>query len=57
MDSMDHQTDLSSALSWRPNKHAANVRSQSFSMVVTQGTFNGWRDEGTGFRLDPAEGG
>lgn len=57
MNGLDYTTDLASTLSWRPGDHAANVRSQSFSMVVSQGTFNGWRDDGTGFRLDPAKGG
>jgi ABC-type branched-subunit amino acid transport system substrate-binding protein len=57
LDAMDHTTDLASQLSWRPDKHAANVRSQSFSMTVSQGTFRGWANEGTGFLLDPAHGG
>ena len=57
LDSMDYQTDLASTLSWRPGKHAANVRARAFAMSVSQGTFNGWRDEGTGFLLDPAHGG
>jgi ABC-type branched-subunit amino acid transport system substrate-binding protein len=57
MDSMTHTTDLTSPLSWAPKKHAANVRSQSFSIVVSQGTFTGWRNDGTGFLLDPAFGG
>lgn len=57
MNGLDYTTDLSSTLSWRPGDHAANVRSQSFTMNVSQGAFNGWADAGTGFRLDPAKGG
>ena len=57
MDSMTYTSELSSALTWRPGKHSANVRSQSFSMTVSQKTFRGWRNEGTGFLLDPAFGG
>jgi ABC-type branched-subunit amino acid transport system substrate-binding protein len=57
MDSMTYETDLASALTWKTGQHSANVRSQSFSMTVSQGTFRGWADEGTGFVLDPAFGG
>ncbi|MDQ3758204.1 MAG: ABC transporter substrate-binding protein, partial [Actinomycetota bacterium] len=57
MDSMTFEGDLSSALTWKPGQHAANVRSQSFSMTVSQGAFRGWSDEGTGFLLDPDFGG
>jgi ABC-type branched-subunit amino acid transport system substrate-binding protein len=57
MDNMDYRTDLTSPLSWRAGKHTANVRSQSFAMVVSQGTFTGWRNENTDFLLDPAFGG
>lgn len=53
LDKMDYQTDLSSTLSWRPGNHWANASAQSFSMVVTQGTFNGWSHQ-TGFVRDPA---
>ncbi|MDQ3757511.1 MAG: ABC transporter substrate-binding protein [Actinomycetota bacterium] len=56
MDSMTFETDLASTLTWRKGNHAANVRSQSFSLVVSQGSFTGWRDEGTGFLADPAAG-
>ena len=57
LDATDLKTDLASQLSWRPNNHAANVRSQSFSMSVNQGAFRGWSNENTGFLLDPAHGG
>jgi ABC-type branched-subunit amino acid transport system substrate-binding protein len=57
MDSMTFENDLASTLTWKPGQHAANVRSQSFSMTVSQGAFRGWSDEGTGFVLDPAHGG
>ena len=57
LDSMTYDTELTSPLTWGPEKHAANVRSQSFSIVVSQGTFTGWRNDGTGFVLDPAFGG
>jgi ABC-type branched-subunit amino acid transport system substrate-binding protein len=57
MDSMTFNSDLTSPLTWTVGRHAANVRSQSFSMTVSQGAFRGWSDEGTGFLLDPAFGG
>lgn len=56
LDSMDFESDIASTLTWRPGDHKANTGARSFSMVVTQGTFNGWRDEGTGFRADPKSG-
>ncbi|HVF75744.1 MAG TPA: ABC transporter substrate-binding protein [Acidimicrobiales bacterium] len=57
LDSMDFKNDLASTLSWRPGNHAANVRSQSFSMTVSGGTFRGWTNDQSGFILDPARGG
>jgi ABC-type branched-subunit amino acid transport system substrate-binding protein len=57
MDSMEFQSDIASMLTWKAGQHSANVRSQSFSMSVSQGAFRGWSDEGTGFLLDPAFGG
>jgi ABC-type branched-subunit amino acid transport system substrate-binding protein len=57
LDAMDFKTDLASQLSWRPGNHAANVRSQAFSMTVSNNTFRGWSNENTGFLLDPAHGG
>jgi len=57
MDTLTLETDLASTLTWKTGQHAANVRSQSFSMTVSQGAFRGWADEGTGFLLDPAHGG
>jgi ABC-type branched-subunit amino acid transport system substrate-binding protein len=56
LDAMDFKSDLASTLSWRPGKHAANVRSQTFSMTVNQGAFRGWSND-AGFQLDPAYGG
>jgi ABC-type branched-subunit amino acid transport system substrate-binding protein len=57
MDSMTFESDLASPLTWKAGQHSANVRSQSFAMTVSGGTFRGWSDEGTGFLLDPAFGG
>lgn len=57
LDKLTFTSDLASALTWKPGQHAANVRSQSFSMTVSSGTFRGWANEGTGFLLDPAHGG
>lgn len=57
MDTMILETDLASTLTWKTGQHAANVRSQSFSMTVSGGAFRGWGDEGTGFLLDPEFGG
>ncbi|HVF75451.1 MAG TPA: ABC transporter substrate-binding protein [Acidimicrobiales bacterium] len=56
MDSMTFTSDLSSPLTWAPGRHYANTRAQSFAMTVSQGTFRGWRNEGTGFLQDPAFG-
>lgn len=57
LDSMDFKTDLAAPLSWRPNNHAANVRSQAFSMTVSNNAFRNWSNENTGFLLDPAHSG
>ena len=57
MDTMTYKSDLASELTWKAGQHAANVRSQSFSISASQNTFRGWRNEGTGFLLDPAHGG
>lgn len=56
LDAMDYQTDLSSDLRWRPGQHSANLRARSFSIVTSQSAFNGWRDEGTGWLVDPNPG-
>lgn len=57
LDSMTYTSDLASPLTWAPGKHSANARAQSFAMTVSGGTFRGWKNEGTGFLLDPAFGG
>lgn len=57
MDSMTFESDMASPLTWKAGQHSANVRSQSFSMSVSQGAFRGWSDEATGFLLDPLFGG
>ena len=57
MDAMTFESDLASALTWKPGQHTANVRSQSFSVTTTGGVFRGWSNENTGFVLDPAHGG
>lgn len=57
LDEMDFQTDLSSALSWRPGRHHANIRARAFSIVASQGSFVGWRDEQSGWVVDPGFGG
>lgn len=57
MDSMTYASDLASPLTWKPGQHSANARAQSFAMTVSGGTFRGWRNEATGFLLDPAFGG
>jgi ABC-type branched-subunit amino acid transport system substrate-binding protein len=56
MDALDYKSDFTSTLSWRPGKHAANARAQSFSMSAAGGSFRGWRNEATGFLPDPAGG-
>lgn len=55
MDSMTYKTDLAPTLSWSASKHAANTRARSFS-IVGAGRFEGWRDEQTGWVVDPAGG-
>ncbi|MDQ3757408.1 MAG: ABC transporter substrate-binding protein [Actinomycetota bacterium] len=57
MDSMTFNSTLASTLTWSPGKHSANVRSQSFEMTTSGGTFRGWTREPSGFILDPAHGG
>jgi ABC-type branched-subunit amino acid transport system substrate-binding protein len=57
MDSMDLKNEITAGLSWRPGKHFANVRARSFSMVLSGDRFLGWRDEQTGWVIDPAQGG
>jgi branched-chain amino acid transport system substrate-binding protein len=57
MDTATFSSDLTSPLTWTAGHHSANVRSQAFAMTVSQGTFRGWSDEGTGFLLDPQFGG
>lgn len=57
LDKMTFTSDLASSLTWTPGQHNANVRVQSFSMTVSDKTFRGWSNEGTGFLLDPAFGG
>ena len=56
MDAMTYSSDLASPLGWTVGNHRANTRAQAFSMVVSQGTFTGWRDDGTGFIADPNPG-
>lgn len=53
LDSMTFESDISSSLSWRTGNHAANRQARSFSIVVSQSTFTGWREESP-FRADPA---
>lgn len=55
MDSMTYQSDLCSALTWKAGNHRANIRAQSFSMAVSQGAFNNWRND-SGFLADPNPG-
>jgi ABC-type branched-subunit amino acid transport system substrate-binding protein len=55
MNQMTFQSDLASPLTWSAGSHKANKYSQSFSMVVAQGTFNGWAQQ-TQFQPDPVAG-
>ncbi len=57
LDSMKYSNDITAGLEWHPLKHHANVRARSFSMVVSGSSFLDWRDEQTGWVLDPAFGG
>lgn len=53
LNQMDYASDLSSTLSWRPNKRHANTAARAFRMQASQGSFNGWQDTGFGFVEDP----
>lgn len=53
LNSIDYQTDLASTLSWSENQRHANTAARAFSMEASGGSFNGWRDEQTGFVEDP----
>lgn len=56
LNQMTYQSDLASPLTWSASlPHKANKFSQSFSMNVVQGNFNGWTQD-TGFQPDPASG-
>ena len=56
MNQMTYQSDLASPLTWSASlPHKANKHSQSFSMNVVQGAFNGWAQE-TQFQPDPVAG-
>jgi ABC-type branched-subunit amino acid transport system substrate-binding protein len=57
LDAMDFKNEITAGLSWRPGRHFANVRARSFSIVMSQEKFLGWRDEQTGWVADPALGG
>lgn len=54
LDAMTYGNKITSGLTWRPGQHHANTRARSFSMVLAEGSFLGWRDEGTGWVQDPA---
>lgn len=54
LNSMTHQSDLASSLTWTAQRRHANIRAQAFSIVVAGGSFAGFRNEQTGFIADPA---
>ena len=56
MDTMSYSSDLSSALSYAPGKHYANVGAQAFGVVTAAGSFTGFADKLTGFIPDPDPG-
>lgn len=53
LNQMDYASDLSSTLSWRPDKRHANTAARAFRMQTSGGSFNGWQDPGFGFVEDP----
>ena len=53
LDSMDLTTDLASPLSWRPDHRFANSRAQAFSLQYAGDDFSGFRNEQTGWIVDP----
>jgi hypothetical protein len=55
MDALDHPSDFSALLSWRPGSHFANLGSRAYSISYA-GSFSGFRDEQTGFLRDPTPG-
>lgn len=53
LNSINYESDLASTLSWSENQRHANTAARAFSMEASGGSFNGWRDERTGFVQDP----
>lgn len=56
LDTFDYSSDLTPQLSWRQGNHFANTRARAFSITYSQGSFSGFRDEQTGFVVDPTPG-
>jgi ABC-type branched-subunit amino acid transport system substrate-binding protein len=56
LNSMNYQSDLASALSWKPNQRFANQTAQAFRIVTASGTFAGFAEVGTGYLRDPTPG-
>jgi ABC-type branched-subunit amino acid transport system substrate-binding protein len=56
MDSMSYTSDLSSALTFAPGKHYANIGAQAFAVRTAAGSFSGFGDALTGFIPDPDPG-
>lgn len=54
LDSMTFKNQITAGLTWKPGVHNANRRARSFSMVISNGNFIGWRDEQTGWVVDPS---
>jgi ABC-type branched-subunit amino acid transport system substrate-binding protein len=57
LNSMDYQSELTSQLSWRPDRRHANIRAQAFSLQYAGDDFSGFRNEQTGWIADPSLGG
>jgi len=53
LDSLDLTTDMASPLSWRPDHRFANSRAQAFSLQYAGDDFSGFRNEQTGWIVDP----
>jgi len=53
LDNISFDSGLSSPEQFRAGKHFANVSAQAFSLLVSNGNFDGFRYEQTGFVADP----
>jgi ABC-type branched-subunit amino acid transport system substrate-binding protein len=56
MNTMTYQSDLSSPLTWGPDKRFANLAAQPFRITTASSEFLGFAEVGAGFLVDPRPG-